>query len=354
MSWRDELRPASFRGVPFQAVELAGQSGRRVVSQESPETDDLPPTADLGRKRPGYRMRGFVIGDDVLDQRDRLLAALNAYGPAELVHPWRGRVHVQASDVSHTHNLEHGWCVIEFDAVDHGGQARPFVAVVPAAAVAAQAEIANAAALVVYGDSFDGDDFRDSVFAEEVELFESIVGAYDEALSLIENVALVEDALKLFAYVQSAAAFLFHGLGTPGDTVREGYADDIAEGFRVISMVRVVELTVDDTFVSADAAERTMASLAIELSDWMSGILDRDLFVALSDLRTSLVDALSNVAVRLPRERTISVPVPRPALVIAYDTYGVRRLAAREAEFTRLNGIGHPGFVHGDVKVLDR
>lgn len=352
MSWRDELRPASFRGVPFNAVELAGQSGRRVVADECPETDDLPPTADLGRKRPVYRMRGHVIGDDVLDQRDRILAALNADGPAELVHPWRGRLHVQVRDVSHTHDLAHGWCTIEFDAVDHGGQARPFVQAVPGAGLADQADTSTAAALAVYEDSWSGDNFRDAVYAAEIERFEELVtdvtGAFEDAVEA------VEDAAALLAFVRSAAAFVFNDLGTPGDAVRAGYVSDIYDGLRVVSLIRATELITGGTYISADEAERVMADYAIELSDWMAGILDQDLFVALSDLRTLMVDALSAVSERLPRERTIEIPVPRPALVIAYDTYGTRRLAAREAEVVKLNNIGHPGFVYGPVRVLDR
>ena len=123
---------------------------------------------------------------------------------------------------------------------------------------------------------------------------------------------------------------------------------------RLPCLIRVVELAIDATYTTAGEAEQAMASLASELTDRMEAIQDLDLYVALSDLRTTLVDALTAIAERLPRERTAMVPLPVPALVVAFDAYGPRRLIAREAELIRLNAIGHPGFVVGDVRVLSR
>ena len=49
MSWREKLRPASFRGVPFKVVDDKTPVGRRVVVHEYPRRDSSYPE-DNGKK----------------------------------------------------------------------------------------------------------------------------------------------------------------------------------------------------------------------------------------------------------------------------------------------------------------
>ncbi len=75
MTWRDQLRPASFRGVPFQ-VRLADlRGGRSEVVHEYPQRD-RPYVEDTGREPRTFRVTAYVLGDDYLDQRDRLVEVL--------------------------------------------------------------------------------------------------------------------------------------------------------------------------------------------------------------------------------------------------------------------------------------
>lgn len=365
MSWRDELRPASFRGVVFDIIELGGSGGRRVVADECPETDILPPTGDLGASREVYRIRGFVTGDDYLDRRDRILLALRGYGPGELLHPWRGRMLVQVRPFSWSHDSSGGACTIDFECVEHGGDARPFVEIVPEARAQALVASANAGAAAYYGpagalsvraylDEFAALDEL-VAFGSGVSISDLVTGstwngpladAYAEALQR------TADIRGLLAYARTAAAAVWHTLGTlRGNAIQAGY-EAMTDGLRAITLIRVVELATAQTYTSADEAERVMSDIAAELSAQMTGIEDYELFVTLSDLRTSMVDALTAAAERLPRERTITIAVPTPSIVVAFDTYGARRLAAREAELVKLNQIGHPGFVVGPVRVL--
>lgn len=103
--WRDRKQGASFRGVPFWLDADSVNVGRRTQLHEFPQRDQ-PFVEDLGRRTRQYKFTGFVVGDDCLSQRDKLLTALDTPGPGELVHPWFGRLTVTAGDceVSHARN----------------------------------------------------------------------------------------------------------------------------------------------------------------------------------------------------------------------------------------------------------
>jgi prophage DNA circulation protein len=361
MSWRDELRPAAFRGVPFEIVELGGSSGRRVVADELPETDELPPTQDLGRVRPEYKIRGFVSGLDYLDKRDAIIAALNAPGPGELVHPWRGRMVVQVrAPVTWTHDSKGGACVIDFECVLHGGAAAPFVEVVPVVQAQAAATAATARAVAVYGARGAGSStltealqFRTLVRFPGGQLLTPSAWGVDFAEAFAELLQLTDDIRGLLAYVASLAATTRAGSSALGEADAEA-RQAINDGMRLIALVRAVELTLAAPYASADAAESVASATATLLADWQAGITDEALFLSLGELQAGVVDTLTDVAARLPRERELHVSVPTPAIVLAFDTYGPLRLLAREAELVALNGIGHPGFVAGRLKVLSR
>lgn len=89
--WRSDLRPASFRGVPFYVAEHRASGGRRGQSHEFGGRDE-PYREDLGRRARSWNVQAYVIGDDYMDKRDALFAALEAFGPGELIHPWLGRI----------------------------------------------------------------------------------------------------------------------------------------------------------------------------------------------------------------------------------------------------------------------
>lgn len=94
--WRDRLRPASFRGVPFYVETANAVIGRRVVLHEYP-LRDKPYAEDLGKKAQTFRITAFVLGDDYMDQRDALIQAIETEGAGELIHPYLGTKTVTVS-----------------------------------------------------------------------------------------------------------------------------------------------------------------------------------------------------------------------------------------------------------------
>lgn len=89
MSWRDQLRPASFRGVPFKVESSNAGFGRRNVSHEYP-LRDTPYAEDLGRKQREFAVEAYILGDDYISQRDELINACETADRGQLIHPYYG------------------------------------------------------------------------------------------------------------------------------------------------------------------------------------------------------------------------------------------------------------------------
>jgi prophage DNA circulation protein len=107
MSWRKNLKQASFRGVKFKVKEHTTSSGRRikVTDKWQKRTTSL----DLGPQLTVFDVEGYVIQSekndyDYFDERDNLIKALNKHGAAMLVHPFFGekKCHAEKFEVNET------------------------------------------------------------------------------------------------------------------------------------------------------------------------------------------------------------------------------------------------------------
>lgn len=114
-TWREELRPASFRGVPFHVDSDSMPVGRRTQVHEYPQRNE-PLVEDLGRITREIKLAAFVIGEDYMRKRDALLNALDKPGAGDLIHPWYGRLTVTATGCSVSHERREGG-MARFDLV---------------------------------------------------------------------------------------------------------------------------------------------------------------------------------------------------------------------------------------------
>lgn len=93
-TWRDDLVPASFRGVPFHIASSDYSVGRRNILNQYPLRDE-PDSQDLGLDADEFVIEGYVIaklGNDFnyFTERNALIEALKKPGPGKLVHPFLG------------------------------------------------------------------------------------------------------------------------------------------------------------------------------------------------------------------------------------------------------------------------
>jgi prophage DNA circulation protein len=87
--YKDPYLPASYKGVPFEALEVNSQHGRRGAEGEFPFGEETA-YADMGRSIRTYSISGrFATNDHVL-RAAALIAVVELPGPGPLVHPTRG------------------------------------------------------------------------------------------------------------------------------------------------------------------------------------------------------------------------------------------------------------------------
>ncbi|AWY39414.1 hydroxyacid dehydrogenase [Pseudomonas putida] len=136
-TWRDQLLPASFRGVSFLIPQTSVPVGMKGQLHEFPQRDN-PYFEQLGKQSQVHKMTGWVIGDDCFERRDKLIEALNKPGGGELVHPWLGRLQVKAGECEVSHDLMGGG-MVSFDLTFYPDEPLK----TPAARVNTQAQVAN-------------------------------------------------------------------------------------------------------------------------------------------------------------------------------------------------------------------
>ena len=98
-SWTRNLRPASFRNIPFFIDTSAFTTGRRIVLHEYPDRA-LGFPEDLGKIPRSFKLDCHIIGDDYFEQKEALINAFETQGTGELVHPYYGTVIVQTGTVT--------------------------------------------------------------------------------------------------------------------------------------------------------------------------------------------------------------------------------------------------------------
>ncbi len=105
--WAADLQAASFRGVPFGVFSSTVKTGRRTAVHEYPFRDEVW-VEDLGLGTRVFSFRGYLVGDDVYAQRDKMVKALETAGPGALVHPSLGSKNVSVVDFTATEDGEKG------------------------------------------------------------------------------------------------------------------------------------------------------------------------------------------------------------------------------------------------------
>ncbi|MBP2494716.1 prophage DNA circulation protein [Methylobacterium sp. PvP062] len=148
MSWRDDYRPASFRGVPFHVAANSRTNGRRGFTYEFAK-GDRSLDEDLGKRVTRVAVSGYVIGDDYDLQADALEAALNREGGGTLILPTLGRMFMRCEFGPRAERKEEGGIAyFEMAFVDaSGGGVTRFGENTQAASAASAVQLADASEL---------------------------------------------------------------------------------------------------------------------------------------------------------------------------------------------------------------
>lgn len=120
-----QLKAASFRNVSFVALGGVSNFGRRVDIHEYPYRD-TPWAEDLGRATRHFAVSGYLVGDDVIAQRDLLIAACEQSGVGKLIHATYGELNVTLLQFRTIERWDKGrYFEIEFEFVESGERVFP-------------------------------------------------------------------------------------------------------------------------------------------------------------------------------------------------------------------------------------
>jgi prophage DNA circulation protein len=369
MSWRDSLRPASFRGQVFEASELSQAGGRRLEVHEFPQRE-AHLVEDLGRTTRRFTLRAFLAGDAYQDRRDTLVNALEQGGPAELYHPWRGQVLVHVETWTVTDSSDSlGSCTIDISFVLHEVDELPLVIEQDApeqTRMSAEAAIAAARSLEVQTNTAIGPGLLPPVYRFQLQV---ALAAQDRAWATVLGVGAgwlyvqggtvnlartfevldsVGTARALLRAVLAPLAASSPSAGGRWDSVAQDAFVACVEAARVAMLGQASIRIVDATFPTAREASETLA-LVSDAFDVVRPTAPDDVDASLADLQTQVTDTLSDAIERSPRVATVDVLDTTPAMVLAWELYGD---VAREAEILRLNAVGNPATLRGRYEVL--
>lgn len=391
MAWRDNIRPASFRGIPFKVDMSQFTSGRRVALHEFPDRDDAFPE-DLGGVGKSFRVDGHILGDDYFEQKTNLLAALEKQGPGELIHPYFGTLLVQIGPVSVDEDVREGrFAKISFQCYkvpsviypkpvndkgailgDKAGGAIEAakskfdgifsVAKLPGFAVDTArkgvSQISEIFSNATKGVRTNADAVADLAYGIrnlQAEVNDLLQQPAKLSQRLLDSFALLEDAVgaprgrlqaysKFFGY--SGDPIL--GAVTPTRTIERRNQDAYDAFIRQVAVANAANQVSEIEFESTDDALETREQLREEIDDILLTTDDDTVYAAFEDLQAAVVNLLPDLDSDLPNLQTIQIQNTQPSLVVAYDLF---ESAEVESDLVTRNNIRNPAFVPIDKEL---
>ncbi|CAB1402371.1 Phage tail/DNA circulation protein [Pseudomonas fluorescens] len=415
-TWRDQMLPASFRGISFLIPQASVPVGMKVQLHEFPQRDE-PYAEQMGKQARVHRLVCWIIGDDCFERRDKFMEAVQTPGAGELVHPWLGRMQVKAGEAELTHDFKQGG-MAAFAVTFYPDIPLKF----PTAKVNTQQQVVKASdslldsALARYKSAMAKVDqarlglarLRNSlsgVYTVIQQQFSTIIGAFTNLTGFAQSLMNAPDSLSsLFSSYFSE----FSVDDYLGDDSGSSYRNSVASATQQTEAVASINTVSDSGGVDAAAASQATANLVqdallvqvaliisempvasqpvstatvasveqqavqpivrpevpvaddvIELRDNLNEAIfqaslkaDPEHYMVLNTLRQTIVKHLTAVAESGVRLVEITPPETLSALVLAYRRFGD---ATRESEVVQRNRLRHPGFVPArPIKIAQR
>ena len=399
--WLNTLWRASYKGVPFYFESDSEHGGRDPVIHRFPHRDD-PFIEDLGEEPRYFEGTAYVHGDDADVQAVTLTETLAAKGPGILVVPIRGPVLVHPMPFRREHARDKlGYVAFSVKFVRQGA-ATALVSVALAGAQAFQAADRLAAALAnlfpavvslnaapdfVVQAAVDGvqtaaavldaerlttstdpavsASVRDQVAAIVTASPTVLTRTPDDAATsaLAASLIAATRALAAGQTPEAAASGMIEVATAATATFASNYISPSAQAaavnaFEAARLARLAALTAwaealvrrtyasrpDGVTARAEAAERFEQELALA-----AGYALAPLYIAIEDLRGSVVTYLTQLIADLAPVVTVSANRSLPSLWWSWRLYGS---ALRSDELVTRNDVRHPSFMPKEFQAL--
>ena len=390
-----QLRPASFRGVPFNVTGGDISAGRRNEVHEYPKRDK-PWVEDNGRATREISVSAVLVGADYIQQSKNLLAALETPGTGTLIHPWLGTLTVALREKGRiSFDSALGKAVVELQFVEAGEldfpgaqqatqqQSRLKADALQQSAVAAFAKRFNIAGLLKLVEAAARGDLANVLglasitgpLLEAAALADKAAGALKYGMALLSNPGglglAIAGAFGLSGLVGTIKEWggIARGLvamvknigGKSTSRIASGTsenslaiasnADALAGLVRQTLLVQAVAATSLMDVTVADDAQATAQAVMQALDDESRGVVDDALYAALQEARAAVWADISARAQNAARLLPYTPADVQPAVCIAYELY---EDAARDQEITARNHIRNPLFTGGALQVLSK
>lgn len=388
MANKTNLRPASFRGIPFKIKRATTRVGRRVITHEFP-FKDVPYTEDLGRGAREYTLEAHVIGDGHEDIRDQLIQAIEGNKePGILMHPIFGAVRVVPGPIEHVFdNTEGNIEYFNFTFLEAGENKYPSQVLNTTGHIEQAATLLKGALKSIFDETFTVQRLpgfvTQSAQVTHSRLMDTLQQAmmvaptnsakktvFQQLLTTLSGGMLLAPPAQYSITVQESMNAL-PGLFTNPNHAFQAYqllsifGDDflpipqtspnrnIEKRNRDLQVALVkchalIGMTVTASqmaFPSYDKAVALRDLLAQKLDaelDQIGATDDDTLFFALSDLKAAMILDITERAANLARIKHIFPAEPIPALVMAYNLYGTIENAS---DLCERNQVRNPNFM---------
>jgi len=384
--WKKNLRPASFRGIPFLVESHTLSGGRRGIQHEFAQRND-PFTEDTGRKGRKYSVEAYLVGADYMPNRDKLTDAAEADGAGELIHPYFGRKIVNCFDFSVMETTrEGGFVKFTFSFVESGTELFPDSKVDALSATSAAADSLVAAKYKEFTQTFSvaqqpqfildsaASKIRDTSSALETMQDHSggILASSAAAAAEIQVLRGQADVLigtpgALFDQVENSFSVIFDavtnkrsGFEAGGGLVTYGNGDapivgdtatrdqqrtnqeQINSSVRILALSEAAVAAVQIPFESTNDATAVRQFMLDAIDNESDVTTSDEIYAALRDLKVQMVTHIPGDAANLAIVSSVVPKETSTSLTIAYEVYGS---VEKELDIVARNNLRTPGFI---------
>jgi prophage DNA circulation protein len=360
VSWREELRDASFRGIAFKWRDTGGEPGRRVAVHEYPLKEKAE-SEDLGGKAVRGSINAWVLGDSYRANRDALLEALGQPGPGVLVHPTRGELSVQILDFPWRESTEEGGMArFQISYLEAEELSKPSSDISTAGVVATLASAASDAADAQFSGDYNATTTSQLAAAKQsitqaLAKLEGYIGAAQSAVQTIQAIAAYPsqiaaefnaDILQIKSLANLKNLFGVAFSSGSGDASAQANDRALNQLVKTQAVIAASLLSAQTNYSSRDDA-LAVQQVVLDQIDLLSYQVNDDLYAALAALRSAVVTDIVARSADLARITSYMLPETAPALVIAQRLYGTNAVLDASEEIIARNKVLHPGFVPG-------
>ena len=368
---------AMYKGVPFIIDGDSFTTGRRTIEHQFPQRD-IPYSEDLGRAARVFDVNGMLLGDDYLEQRDKLVFICEENGNGELVHPYYGVIDVICKSITITNiRTETRVCKFQATFVETGSLTFPLVAIDTTATVEDAVEISleetESSFILRYNQVKKQ---YSAVLGKQKALNQAIAAIYTAKASanmpatffnelaqtqakidtlVLNGTDLVNDVLNLITFgllgvtkddnVDYTLSFegLKESMDFESDVIETSDDTDLIDQLiqlgSVITMGLLLSLI---DYVSSNDAKYYRDTTLDKLDELAGQDLDDTLMQALRDLRVAIANDVDTRSLDLPEISDYTIQKVLPALGISHTLYAT---VDQEQDIIDRNTVIHPAFV---------